>query len=318
MNRYVLFLLLVFLSACSTPHQRGNATVDRAQAERLRTLSFDNCGNLDNPDDLERYCNEIAIRPQTVVIFMHGWHGSASANNHNVQAFKTDLAKVRERTYKRSGRTLTGICLTWNARHLPSIAEYPMYYFTRGRADRIAKGEGIATAIKKLSSAMQRQGREHIIVAGHSMGGRILGRVVGNHPELLQNVDLVLLVNSADNSSACVKTIDAVNAHPYLLGRLPKLVWVTSAKDAMTGPIYEFAQWSQTPGHDMKLLSYDVKIETPSKANPAYSAQIARISKRSGHYAHNIRVIDGLGGHGDIWSESMIQIVNYYVLRNQR
>jgi pimeloyl-ACP methyl ester carboxylesterase len=311
-----LFLLIipVLLAGCSTVDQRPLQT-NGTTAEPIRALRFANDGSLIDREDLERYCEEISSSPQTVVIFMHGWHGSASANNQNIQSFQTDLAKVRERTYTKSGRKLTGICLTWNARMLPGVAEYPMYYFTRNRADRVAQGEGISLALKKLSNAMRRQGREHIIVAGHSMGGRILGRVVGNHPELLSDVDLILLVNSADNSSACVRTVDAVNAHPYLRGRLPKLLWVTSAKDAMTGPIYEFAERSQTPGHDKKLLSYDVKIEPPGAKYRAYGADVAKISDRTGKYAHNIRVVDGLGGHGDIWSEAMIQIVNYYVLR---
>jgi pimeloyl-ACP methyl ester carboxylesterase len=319
MNRYLhlLFTPVCFLGGCSTMHESGTAVFDRAQVDRVHVVSFDNDGNT-NLGDLETLRREIAVEPQTVVVFMHGWHGTAADTDNNVQKFKYALRTVRERTFKNSGRKLTGVYLTWNAHLLPGFAEYPMYFFTRARADAVARGEGIATVIKTLSDATQHHGREHFIVAGHSFGGRILGRVAGYHPELLRDVDLWLLANAADDSDACLKTIRAVNAHPYSRGRLPKLVWVTSAKDGMTGTLYEIAGGKRTPGHDPGLQSYKVKIEKPGEGHPAYSADIKRVSRRSGRYAHNIVVEEGLGGHGDVWSEPMIQIVDYYVLHNPR
>lgn len=308
---FLLFLPVVLIGGCATPREASNATVDPAQPERLFILSFDNNGNLTNRGDLEAIRKQIAAKPQTVVVFMHGWHGSAANNDNNVRKFKGALYKVRERTFKNSGRTLTGVYLTWNAHCLPGLAEYPMYFFTRHRADVISQGEGIATAIKTLANAMQHDGREHFIVAGHSFGGRILGRVAGNHPELLRDVDLWLLANAADDSDACLRTINAVNAHPYQRGRLPKLVWVTSAKDGMTGFVYEIAGLKKTIGHDRALQTYTVEI------NRDYHAEIARVSRATGAYVHNILVKEGLGGHSDVWREPMIQIVDFYVLPNR-
>jgi pimeloyl-ACP methyl ester carboxylesterase len=312
-----LFLLVVplfFIAACSTSRDSVKPEAN-PQLEQIWTLRFNDDGSLANREDLDKYCEAIAAKPQTVVVFMHGWHGNVSPRNPNIQMFQADLTKVRDRTYKESGRTLTGICLTWRARTWPGLAEYPMYYRTRDRADKIATGSGIAESLQKLSNAMRPHGRERLIVAGHSMGARILGRVIAYHPELLNRLNLVLLANTADDSNSFKRTVEQVNAHPYDLGRLPKLVWVTSGKDTTTSIIYPTFQRGMPPGHDKRFIDYEVIIKQPSPGHAAYSAHIKRISKLSKYYAHNIRVVDGLGGHGDIWSEAMIQIVDYYVLR---
>jgi pimeloyl-ACP methyl ester carboxylesterase len=243
---------------------------------------------------------------------MHGWHGSASPDDNNVRHFQEALQKVRCRTYQKTGRKLTGIYLTWNAHCLPSIAEYPMYFFTRARADDVARGDGVATVIDRLSSARRHRGQEHFIVTGHSFGGRILGRVPGYHPQLLKNVDLWLLANAADDSEACLKTIRAIDEHPYQKGRLPKLVWVTSAKDGMTKFAYEVAGLKPAIGHDRALQTYTVEI------NENYHAKIRHQSNATGAYVHSILVKEGLGGHSDVWREPMIQIVDFYALQGSR
>jgi pimeloyl-ACP methyl ester carboxylesterase len=311
-NRFLTPLLVgLFLASCSSP--RNTSETAAAQSVTLNVLHFDNHGKLTADSDLEGLRKKIAATPQTVVIFMHGWHGSASDNDNSVRQFKEALYKVRQRTYQNSGRTLTGVYLTWNAQHLPGIAEYPMYYFTQARADAVADGDGIATAIKTLTKAARTHPGEHVIVAGHSFGGRILGHVVGHHPDLLQNVDLWLLANAADDAAECKKTIKAVNANPYRRGRLPKLVWVTSAHDPMTGFAYKIANLSNAPGWDRTLQSDSISIEERSAEHPRYSADITKLSNATGKYAHNLIVTNGLKGHSDVWGEPMIQIVDYYV-----
>ena len=154
-----------------------------------------------------------------------------------------------------------------------------------------------------------------MIVAGHSMGARILGRVIRKHPELLKTVDLVLLANTADSVSSFRKTLDSVDQHPYRRRRLPKLVWVTSAHDIVTRIIYPPFNAGVPPGHDHGVITYDVELEQTYKQPPYYSAEIKKVSKHPNHYAHDIRITRGLRGHSDIWNEAMIQILNYYVLR---
>ena len=313
--KHPLFLLVVtlfFIAACSTPRQ--DTASERLDSEAIKVLEFDNTGRLQNRDDLERYRAEIAAAPQTVVVFMHGWHGSASPTDHSVQSFKKALAEVRARSYKGSGRKLTGVYLTWHASYLPGLAEYPMYFFTKARAGAVGEGNGIADAIKELSKAARRHGGEHFIVAGHSFGGRILGHVAGKHPEVLENVDLWLLANAADDASDCKKTIEAVSTHPYTRGRLPKLVWVTSAHDPMTGFAYEVAGFQKASGWDKKLQSHRISIVEPTAEHPRYSADVEKVSDGTGRYAHNLIVENVLKGHSDVWGEPMIQIVNYYVL----
>jgi pimeloyl-ACP methyl ester carboxylesterase len=314
-NRLVFLLSGLLLIGCSTP--RNTAEVAAGVTDiKLNVLRFDNHGTLTSDSDviLKKLVATITTKPQTVVVFMHGWHGSASENDGSVQQFKRALHEVSERTYKKSGRTLTGVYLTWNAQILSGIAEYPMYYFTQARADAVADGEGINNAIKDLSNAARTHAGEHFIVAGHSFGGRILGHVVGHHPELLQNVDLWLLANAADDAAECRKTIKAVNEHPYRRSRLPKLVWVTSAHDPMTGFAFALANLSQTGGWDRTLQTDKVSIEEPTTKNPRYRANVTQLPNAQGKYVHNLIVTNGLKGHSDVWGEPMIQIVDYYVL----
>jgi pimeloyl-ACP methyl ester carboxylesterase len=312
-------LLCSFLLGGCVSRRNGTETAaSPAQSITLNVLRFDNHGKLTSDSDLETVRKKIAATPQTVVIFMHGWHGSAADNDNSVRQFKEALYKVRQRTYQKAGRTLTGVYLTWNAHHLPGFAEYPMYYFTQARADAVANGDGIANAIDTLSRAAWTHRGKHFIVAGHSFGGRILGHVVGNHPELLQNVDLWLLANAADDAAACKNTVKAVNANPYRRGRLPKLVWVTSAHDPMTGFAFKIANLSNAPGWDKTLQSDSISIEEPSKEHPRYSAGVTHLSNATGKYVHNLIVTNGLKGHSDVWGEPMIQIVNYYVVHSLR
>ena len=311
MKKCLFLLPLVFLWGCqtTTPPSHGNV------AETPPTIRIKDDGSIENKSDLKAYCTQVAETPQTVVVFIHGWHGTVSPPDRNVRAFMEDLEMVRCRTYKKAGRTLTGIAVEWKARTWPSLLEYPAYYFTRRRADKISRADGIAEALTNLANSMRKGTREHMIVAGHSMGARILGRVIRKHPELLKTVDLVLLANTADSVSSFRKTLDSVDQHPYRRRRLPKLVWVTSAHDIVTRIIYPPFNAGVPPGHDHGVITYDVELEQTYKQPPYYSAEIKKVSKHPNHYAHDIRITRGLRGHSDIWNEAMIQILNYYVLR---
>jgi pimeloyl-ACP methyl ester carboxylesterase len=258
MKKYLLLLAVAFLWSCQTPTPSSTAT---ERAEALPIIRINDDGSLANEKKVDGYCTEVAKAPQTVVVFIHGWHGSASPPDRNIRAFLDDLKMVRTRTYEKSGRKLTGIAVEWKARTWPSLLEYPGYYRTRARADKIAKGDGIARSLKKLAHSMRRRSGEHLIVAGHSMGARILGRVVRKNPELMKDMDLVLLANTADGAYSCSRTLDQVNAHPYRLGRLPKLVWVTSAHDIFTRIVYPIFDAELPPGHTRRLIDYDVKID---------------------------------------------------------
>jgi pimeloyl-ACP methyl ester carboxylesterase len=312
MKKYLFLLPLIALWGCQTSKR---PSITQVPSERPWVIEIDGKGRVANERNLKEYCDEIAKKPQTVVVFIHGWHGSASKSDANMQKYAENLQKVRTRAFTKAGRTLTGVVITWPARTFPSVLEYfPGYYVTRAHSDRISKADGVTRALEELSHA-QRGSGEHIIVAGHSMGARILGRVIREKPELMRDLDLVLLANTADGAHSCSRTLDALDAHPYPRGRLPKLVWVTSAHDIVMRIIYPIFDAEVAPGYS-RLRQYDVAIKIPTPEHPYYSADIEKnVPTKGSQYAHNIRVIDGLEGHSDIWSESMNQIVNYYVLR---
>lgn len=318
MSRTIFLPLLTAFFVADIHAARTANTRDTHAKPEISVLRFDNRGELTNRDKFEKLRENLAATPQTVVLFMHGWRGSASPSDNSFQSFERALEEVRQRSFRGRDRKLTGIYLTWHAEHLPSIAEYPFYYCTQKRADNIADGDGIADVIKQLSRAFRRNGKEDFIVAGHSFGGRILGHVVGNDPELLRNVDLWLLANAADAAKECEETIEAVKNNPYPRSRLPRLVWVTSIRDFATGFAFRLANLSEAAGWDRTLQTHRLSINEPTTEDPAYSAEVEHLSNAKGAYAYNLMVTNGLKGHSDVWGEPMIQIVNYFVLNNSR
>jgi len=309
-NRIGTFVLCaILLGSCSTTQQRPSSLEERSD---LTVLHFDDNGALENSEQLKQLCTRLSDTPQTTVVFMHGWHGSADPRDNNVRNFTNALSVIRKRSYEATGRKLTGVYLTWHARILPGPLDELAYYFTRARADAIARGQGIANALEALSQAAQRNGRDRFVVAGHSFGGRILGRVVGYRPELLGKIDLYILANTADGADQYEKTLLAVTKSGAPPSRLPKLVWATSAHDNVTGILYPLANGRKPPGFTQDIQDYSVTFIDPD-ANGHYSADISRVAKRPNRFAHNIVVAEGLGDHPDVWSDPMIELVNFYL-----
>jgi hypothetical protein len=145
----VSLVISLLVSGCATVHRE--AATGQAPAP-LPTLSFDKNGALANKDALDDVCRDIAASPNTVLVFMHGWKGTAKPSDHNVISFQDMLAEVRRDSYSHGNRKLTGVYLTWPARSFPGLLEYPGYRFTQNSADQIAVQGGIADAIEKLSA----------------------------------------------------------------------------------------------------------------------------------------------------------------------
>jgi pimeloyl-ACP methyl ester carboxylesterase len=309
------FAALAFCLAVSSCTTVTHECANNQTTAPLPTLHFDDTGALvkGDEDTLKTICHDIAASPQTVVVFMHGWKGTDKPSDRNVRCFQAALKEVRDDSYSTGPRKLTGVYLTWKSRHLPGPLEYLAYNRTQVRADRIARGVGISDALEALSAATRRHRGEHIIVAGHSYGARILGGVVRHRPEVLRNVDLMLLANSADDAEACANTVRAVHRIPYQRGTLPKLVWVTSGHDSITKRLYYIGNWKETVGHKRRYQSHIVSWYELIELKGSYRAKIEPGSGVRSRYAHNLLIAEGLKGHSDVWNEPMRQVVNYYL-----
>lgn len=317
----LLFLLLACVAltvvvGCTTPRPQGYVIGDPVKPNPLYVLSFDGNGNLENRDDLTTICNKLAAKPQTVMVFVHGWKGSASPNDSNVRNFSEALSEIRAESYEKTGRTLTGVYITYRTRYLPGRFEILTWYPTKWRANSIARGTGIFEAIDKLSREVRRDKRDRVVIAGHSLGARILGRVVGFHPEVLRNVDLCILANTADGVHQYEKTLLAVTKSGLPPTRLPKLVWATSANDHVTGVLYPLANRHKPPGFVESVQDYQVAFVQPD-AKGHYSTKINQVAQRPNRFGHNIIVAEGLGEHGDVWSEPMRELVNFYLFHGR-
>jgi pimeloyl-ACP methyl ester carboxylesterase len=304
------FLLLlssfVFFPGCAT---RSSGPATKSDTHIIR---FNNNGDVSNPEALEEAVKQIRSAPQTVVVYMHGWKGTSSSWDSNVQGFHRHLQVVRKRTFEPHGRQLTGVYFTWNARRLPSLAENLGYWGTRNRADEIANGSGVANALEALSQASANNGRENFLVAGHSMGGRIIGRVIGRHPALLRHIDLVLLINSADDSDSARKTINSVKGYGRSSGRIPQLVWVTSEADTATGKIFPIAENGKLAvGHDPSIQTHRFELTSSGPGQYPRGTFTPELSPPPVYFRNVIVRKDLIHNHSDIWAESMRAILNY-------
>jgi pimeloyl-ACP methyl ester carboxylesterase len=313
---FLLIACVLFVAGCCTPRSHDYVIAESPKRDPLYVLNFDCQGKLARPEHLEIIRKKLAAKPQTVIVFVHGWKGSASPNDSNVRNFSDALSKIRKKSYEKSGRTLTGVYFTYPSRYLPGRIETLAWYPTKWRANSIARGTGMFEAIDKLSQAVPRDERDRVVIAGHSLGARILGRVVGFHPEVLQNVDLCILANTADGEHQYEKTLLAVTKSGLPPTRLPKLVWATSANDHVTGVLYPLANGQKPPGFVHSIQDYQVAFVRPD-AKGHYSAAINQVAQRPNRFGHNIVVAEGLGEHGDVWSEPMRELVNFYLFHGR-
>ena len=196
------------------------------------------------------------LSPIMLIVYIHGWKHSRS-NDHlpdsDRNAFKQALKRAQVSLSVRDDKKLipVGIFVRWNARILPGKLENICYWFTRNRATRIANRGNLSDLLGKLSSHTKEVNKDsEVVLTGHSMGARILGRSMLRSPCMKNSADLLMLVNSADDHKTGKLIInnqfsDNDRVKTYINGKdiqIPRLVWITSIVDKATSIIFPLAE----------------------------------------------------------------------------
>ncbi len=169
---------------------------------RLGFVEFGDLGLRQHPAAVNHVFNEIHAlnsedKPLLIVMFIHGWHHNAGADDTNVISFKQFLVDLQYEedtaSVSRTKRQVIGVYVGWRGESDNSWAN-PLTYGSRKSAGLRVGQYGLQEVLAELSKIRNSNGRNRLVAVGHSFGGGLL------YSAVLQN--LVDKVVSADNSPA--------------------------------------------------------------------------------------------------------------------
>lgn len=189
-----------------------------------------------------------AGKPVLVVVYIHGWHHNAKPTDGNVQYFDNMLARYAD-ALARGGRgdvNVLGVYVGWRgeSKEVPIVDAVTLGDRARA-ADVIGQKGFFREDLRAIASAMQESSpRSAMIVAGHSLGGRLLSRTL--LPDVFENKyqplgprTLVATLNAAIGADAFRDLYRA----PYAAqaDQMPTWLNITSLDDWATGWSYPLA-----------------------------------------------------------------------------
>jgi pimeloyl-ACP methyl ester carboxylesterase len=273
--------------------QRGHRCWQRAIEEHagfdLLFAEFDDQGWIqgtadkvhDGPDHLDRLMDklgrlaskETAPNGISLVVFVHGWHHNADANDRNVRDFRDFLRDMAVLEGETEHRRVIGLYVGWRGESvdLPGV-KVLTFWDRKATAEKVAQGsvrELFARLDAWRDSRRAKIPKPRLLVIGHSFGGLITYeslssefiRYVADHvdretnerqadvPEVrrerfLDRIgDLVVIVNPAFEGTryeplhAAARRMSAVRE-----GQLPMLITATSVADQATRVSFPLAR----------------------------------------------------------------------------
>jgi hypothetical protein len=157
---------------------------------RLAVIEVDEQGDFWSAAQIRRATKMISStnRRPLVVTFVHGWHNNARPDNRDLQTFNNLLLKLQKSQSFRDKVDVCGIFIAWRGESYNPrfdwtlanlIGRYATFYSRKEATDRRA-GVPLTTVIADIAKAAREHTPRGITVfVGHSFGGRILERVVG-------------------------------------------------------------------------------------------------------------------------------------------
>ena len=223
-----------FWESCSSLSAGTECQLSRVLA-LIRAKKQEQCGGIEN-------CR----REVVVIVFVHGWKNNASRDNEEhktLYAFKDLLAQLatRERNVAaregRPARTYIGIYMAWRGQALAGDL-FATFWNRRDTAGRIA-GPSFSEAVFRIISASKEDSPNNkVVIVGHSFGSRLLENSISdtfvslvlpnpklgssaNATNIISPADLVVYVNSANDSFHAKEMIELLKRSSVTIGRTP-------------------------------------------------------------------------------------------------
>jgi hypothetical protein len=252
---WIDFVLPVFGTRPNAPNHRGPA-VERMTASgrdfHRAIFEFDDQGRLFDRQgiaDLLALLQTLQGRQPIIIVFVHGWHHNAAADDENLG----DFTKALGATAASEERPVLGVYLAW--RGLSRTGNYlwwlSSFWDRQGAAQRIAQGapREVLGRLKDFRNGDPGPGdtpHATLVAIGHSFGGLILYTAISQ--SLIEAAasddkvtpsfgDLVVLVNPAFAGVSYMPIHDVVQVRSFQ-DQLPVFVSVTALNDHATGIFY--------------------------------------------------------------------------------
>jgi hypothetical protein len=209
--------LLMLLASCSFGHQNFDQAGGSLTHPNDFVIQLDDYGSFWDAEIPARALETIAQSARTtntvVVLFVHGWHHNAAADDGNAVDFARSLNEIRRKLddnvdgqpgiYRRSRQVLTGngevnvigIYVGWRGKSLPVPLSYITFWDRKNAAERIGDGD-LREFLLRLNSIYRAnyQGREPsspymgMTSIAHSFGAQILFKAIAStlEKELLE------------------------------------------------------------------------------------------------------------------------------------
>lgn len=226
---------VVFLVGCATPNKPywivekdgvveavKPASKDPHFYKRLAVVEFDEQGDVWSQKQIQAAQSMVkeSPKPPLLLVFIHGWQNNAHPKNLDLDTFNKLLFELNSAKSIYRQFTVNGVYIGWRGATFFKESDWTgvgwvmrqtSFWSRRAATDRVA-GVPLTGALAQLSAAARgaKSGRGVTVFIGHSFGGRIMERALGqalvsqaafsNSDQLELLADLTVLINPASES----------------------------------------------------------------------------------------------------------------------
>lgn len=248
----VVLVVLFWLTGCAYNHKQFQVSANPDGDDFV--IQIDDYGQFWDRSAPDRALERVGELSKTsnviVVLFVHGWHHDAGADDENLRDFSASVVDTRGRlidpsnpesaVYRLSRENLTGseslsvvsIYVGWRGRSLPWILDYATFWGRKAAAERVGEGDlreflGRLNALYRERRNLRATGATRnffgLTSFGHSFGGQVLFRSVAYE---IENELLTMAANTTGSRNTSKPVTD-------LLGFGDLVVLVNPAFEAL-------------------------------------------------------------------------------------
>lgn len=268
--------LLLFFNGCSPI---GPYRVGQEPTQGIHFVEFDESGVAFSQDQMSRgitAADQTLKAGGTVIVYVHGWHHTASEHDEDIPRFERLVASARAE----KGEAI-GIYVGWRGDSI-DVKKWPLFSYALTFWDRKATAHDIGDAgpvaglFEKLSQSRKHAPEDsRLVIIGHSFGGAIVysaakemlkqqicrdasrlhdacSKLANQGSEVQPDgdsslADLVVLLNPAFEAKLLEELYHLALTHEYQENLPPRLVMVTTTADDATRYAFRLGRWLATP-----------------------------------------------------------------------
>lgn len=197
----------------------------------------------------------------SLVLYVHGWHHNAQANDENVREFRALLRDIALAEGNEEGRRVIGIYVGWRGDSITVPGMNALTFWDRkNTAERVSQGSvreffSRLDVFRDRASGDDRSRKVRLLTIGHSFGGlityeslsseflRAAGRRNGERSYLSRLGDLVVIVNPAFEGTRYEPLkIAGQRLKELRPDQLPVVIVATTKADWATGWVFPIAR----------------------------------------------------------------------------